>query len=329
VFLEPDDPGKTLVERLLRAYDRDGNHRLSRTEIGLDRATFDRLDADHDGQLSESELAGWRRLPPDLEVLVSLRSAAPVFTVLPAPADKGPAATRVTPDGTMFVSLPAMRLEVISFETPGADPKQRQAARLGGLDLSHEVVLGRQQIFQPPFTYVGLSRLADRDDDGKLTRKELAAYLEMVDGVAVASTFVVVVNRGRGLFELLDANRDGRLSRRELQSAWKRLAEWDRNGDGALARDELPRQFLLTVSPGKPPVDPQAGMDAFRSLRPRARPTGPLWFRKMDRNGDGDVSRAEFLGSEEQFRRLDLDGDGLISVEEAEKADRALRPPKR
>ena len=41
----------------------------------------------------------------------------------------------------------------------------------------------------------------------------------------------------------------------------------------------------------------------------------------MDRNGDGDVSRREFLGTPEEFKKLDLDGDGLISREEAEKAE--------
>jgi hypothetical protein len=52
---------------------------------------------------------------------------------------------------------------------------------------------------------------------------------------------------------------------------------------------------------------------------------GPLWFRKMDRNGDGDVSRAEWLGSAEDFKKIDTDGDGLISLEEAEKADALFR----
>jgi hypothetical protein len=53
--------------------------------------------------------------------------------------------------------------------------------------------------------------------------------------------------------------------------------------------------------------------------------SGPLWFRKMDRNHDGDVSRREFLGTDEQFRKIDRDGDGLISLEEANRAEELFR----
>ena len=52
---------------------------------------------------------------------------------------------------------------------------------------------------------------------------------------------------------------------------------------------------------------------------------GPIWFRKMDRNGDGDVSLREFLGTREDFRAIDGDGDGMISLDEAERYDATAR----
>ena len=51
-----------------------------------------------------------------------------------------------------------------------------------------------------------------------------------------------------------------------------------------------------------------------------------MWFRKMDRNADGDVSRSEYLGTRAEFDAIDADADDLISLEEAETYDEKLRP---
>jgi Ca2+-binding EF-hand superfamily protein len=97
------------------------------------------------------------------------------------------------------------------------------------------------------------------------------------------------------------------------------LRKYDENLDGCISRKELPHQFRVLVSRGEPVVNgPLLG-----AFSPTA--AGPLWFRLMDRNGDGDVSAREFLGTAEEFQRLDLDKDGLISLEEAIKADAPLR----
>ena len=55
----------------------------------------------------------------------------------------------------------------------------------------------------------------------------------------------------------------------------------------------------------------------------RGLPAGPIWFQRMDRNNDGDLTWQEFLGHREDFYALDADRDGLIDPEEAEQAGKS------
>jgi Ca2+-binding EF-hand superfamily protein len=337
LLLFPDDPPRALAERLLARYDRDKDGKLSRAEAGLPRDAFDWLDANRDGHLDAAELGRWRAGQPDLELTVPLDADAPQ-PIAPVPAPGGSSletALSKTRDGAVLVPLRQHRLELL--RTGGA--KARLAARksylaqLRALDDNRDGVLDSREIYKPPFTFVALLRLADRDGDGKLSQKELADWAELQEKVLSTSAFLTLLNRGRTLFEFLDADHDGRLSQRELRSAWARLAEWDAGRQGYITRAKVPMQFQLILSYGQPRAPANlivggpgaATPDPARVARVLAPPRGPLWFRKMDRNGDGDVSPREFLGTAEQFRKLDTDGDGLISIEEAEKADAQLR----
>jgi Ca2+-binding EF-hand superfamily protein len=159
-------------------------------------------------------------------------------------------------------------------------------------------------------------RIADRDGDGQLTNKEFEAFLALhADGVQSFVT-LTVSDQSPGLFELLDENGDGRLSLRELHTAGERLRGLIPNPTaGGLQRKDLPRRLELQMARG-------GSTPRLASPGPGAGPVaprGPAWFRHMDRNGDGYVSRREFLGSLNDFKKMDLDGDGLISPEEAEK----------
>ncbi|MEX0977476.1 MAG: hypothetical protein WDZ48_01405, partial [Pirellulales bacterium] len=88
--------------------------------------------------------------------------------------------------------------------------------------------------------------------------------------------------------------------------------------------DEVPARLEFELVRG---VDERLGADSRavrRVVRPttRAETTGPLWFRKMDRNNDGDLGPNEFVGPRSAFDKLDADGDGLIDRAEAEAADK-------
>ncbi|GIX21358.1 MAG: hypothetical protein KatS3mg121_0141 [Gammaproteobacteria bacterium] len=50
-------------------------------------------------------------------------------------------------------------------------------------------------------------------------------------------------------------------------------------------------------------------------------PRGAKLFKKMDADGDGQVTRAEFLAAHEKhFDRLDADGDGILTHDELKAA---------
>src|SRR5207302_5516226 len=75
------------------------------------------------------------------------------------------------------------------------------------------------------------------------------------------------------------------------------LALGPNGGRGPLGR--------VAVAPGRRDV---------RSGRPAAG-RGPLWFQKMDRNRDGDVSRKEFIGTDEQFKAIDRSEERRVGEE--------------
>jgi Ca2+-binding EF-hand superfamily protein len=337
VLLEPGDSPDPLVHQLLRHYDKNHDNKLSRMEIGLDRETFDRLDRDRDGALDATELAEWPSGEPDLELIVDCGTnlAEPAITVVPRrDGTMRPLASALqrTRYGTLLLPLAETQVEFQINGDRGLSTRRRTSReemleKFKGADLNRNGYLEDKEVYQEPFELVGLLRLADRDGDGRVSGKEFREYLDLQATEWRHGMVLTVADRGRTFFDFLDADHDGRLGLRELHSAWQRVSRWERNGAGHITRADIPRQFLLTFSRGRAGGSPR--MDGAPGYGPAARSVdrsrGPLWFRNMDRNRDGDLSRREFLGTDEQFRQLDTDGDGFISVEEAEAADRHWR----
>jgi Ca2+-binding EF-hand superfamily protein len=291
----PTDAADThWAAEVVRRSDADKNGRLDAMESGFDATTFAKLDADGNGSLSATELAGLRKLPADATHLVRLGTTADA-------TGSNLAAGRVRVD---------VRADSARTAEQVAAARKRFLTQFADADTDRDGVLTPEEAAKPkPSPMKPVLVAADRDGDGRLSEKELVAWLDLQDAFAAAHVLVTVLDHGTGLFEVLDADHDGALSLRELRGAWGRVSGAGCAPGGAFDRETLPRQLTAVVSRGAP------ASPLGRAPRP-----GPAWFKAMDRNGDGDVSRREFTGPPEVFTKLDLDGDGLLSPTEADTA---------
>jgi Ca2+-binding EF-hand superfamily protein len=347
--INPDDPAEKQAAPLLAHYDKDKDGKLSRAEVGFEEATFQALDSNKDGFLDAAELARWLKRPSDLELAIPLSDlrpprAATELALFFGAAEKEPplidvlthsgspsalAASLVKrDDGTRMLKSDRMLIEFRRERSPQElvniilrELRDQFQAALR----DRKTYLDKKEAKKNPFLK-GLFPIIDRDGDGKATADEFSAFLTLLRQGATSFTVLTIADRGACLFELLDTNRDRRLSLRELRAAWQSVSAWDAKRDGSLARDEVPRHLQVSLCAGSPGRFrfPENEEDTLIAAA-RRKAAGPVWFRRMDVNGDGDVSRREWLGTEDEFRRIDLDGDGLISLEEALKAEKSLR----
>ena len=162
----------------------------------------------------------------------------------------------------------------------------------------------------------------DADGDGMLMQNEVKDYARTNSSLAEATLVVTVRDDAATLFDILDGNDDNRLSPREFQEGAIRIKRYDHDRDGRFGMTEMRSEFSLKISRTRPQFlsttrqnqNPNANVGV-----PRFTPdtSGPTWFRKMDRNQDGDVAWREFLGPRADFDRIDSDGNALIDLNEA------------
>lgn len=166
----------------------------------------------------------------------------------------------------------------------------------------------------------------DIDQDGKVFWEEYAAGIKPLFLMMTLKTRIDIDESGFDLFTAVNISHAPGLTLRELKNLPKFMERWDRNHDGEIARQELPKNFNLSLTRGLGlnQLSPsrssgtviESSTDAAQRQYPY--PEKPAWFTNMDRNHDGDLSSHEFLGDAQTFERFDANHDGLIDRKEAQ-----------
>ena len=284
-----------------------------------------------DGKLSAKELEAWRTGEPDAIV---------TLTVADTPAGCK-AVAKVLGTGVVVPDQPTSDRVVLRVDkqtldfaaVPLPDYARTRSNPYGYLFPADKKYLTEKDLIGPQYQFLRVAfEPADFDGDGKLTREEFDRYFALQQRTSLLGLTLTHAVQVPNLFQLLDANGDGRLSVKELRTAYARLAPLEPSGGKEITKAILQPSVTVrvgnTMSGGADTATFNTQNDMTGYGRAQLPQAGPVWFHKMDRNGDGDVSRAEFLGGKADFDKLDTNGDGLISLDEAEAFEAKVRPKK-
>jgi Ca2+-binding EF-hand superfamily protein len=154
----------------------------------------------------------------------------------------------------------------------------------------------------------------DTDDDDQVTMEELDQGLSSSTRRSTMRVELWMLPQEDPIFTALDQDHDGQLDAREMASCSQRLLELDLDQDGIVQSSETDFGMFVVLRNAPPGngFPPPSLMQSERVAPPSDRI--PAWFRATDSNGDGFVSRREFLGQMTSFQQLDADNDGLLST---------------
>jgi Ca2+-binding EF-hand superfamily protein len=307
---KPDDLFKLLVQR----YGEESKLHVA------DLPRFIVLDKDRSGEIDRDEVSGLAAMLPHIALTISFggneSSRGIAFQAVAPSVGTEQQVVRQSENEVLLnlsdvnVRFTAMTSTNVQFNFSLAQAKnlveQLDTDKNGYLDEKESSARGGRQQFV----------LWDENGDGKVYAEEIKSSYELQQAPLASQIQAIIAEDGDALFPLLDTSGDGRLSLRELGNTAARLKTLDKNDDGRLDRQELPTRITVSLGLGAAAYQ-RLGAYQGQARTVAASTAAPDWFVRMDRNGDGDLTLREFLGTPEQFKKLDVDNDGFIDAKEA------------
>lgn len=298
--------------------DRDGI--ISQAEIDDAAESFRRCDANRDEIVDVLEIA---------KVADGLRDATethepsgPLFWLLPdlvGVSDEDPVLYRsiATLDTNQNGKIEATEIDTFSNQSP--DIHVRVAFDAGDAGSSKLHIVGLNE------TLSIAAKVAHQGEGVNLSIGSLTILLSAIQSTSSPSpsgqVSIGAVVDGYPLLPELDPNGDGRFTIREMRTLTAELKALDRTADQSLSLEECASPIRVCIGLGAIVHEELANLRSTQPTVPAETVVGPQWFVRMDRNQDGDLTRGEFPGTDEQFVALDADGDALISAIEANEFD--------
>jgi Ca2+-binding EF-hand superfamily protein len=292
----------------------DADERVSATSFPVLPKLFSKTDENKNGQLEKAEVHEFNALKPHVKLVVNLGNASQMTKLsLINLADE---LERVNDLAGRAIVITSPRFKLSFSATPSPRPISRESTGTRYLEqfdkdkngylIESEVTGGLSRQF----------RVWDANGDGRVYAKDIVAAYDWATGPQRSRVRATSKTQGDILFQTLDESNDGRLSLREIGLAAQRIMTFDKNKDGQIRPEETPATLVVVFGQGTARFP-----TASRSATP-AKGIGPEWFVRTDRNGDGDLTLNEFLGSMKQFDELDTNNDGFIDRTEARSPSR-------